>query len=82
MAVEVETEKQSGRIVEVKEIDNMSCQVKEHSRYNYTKAIIYVHEFDLENAEEFKEGLKAQHHVTDIQLASFIETLPELKYLY
>ena len=63
--VEEETKEQSERIVEVKEVDNIPCHVKEHPRYNYTKAIIYVHEFDLESIEEFKEGLRAHYNVAE-----------------
>ena len=74
VAVEVETKEQSERMVEVKETDNIPCHVKEHPRYNYTKAVIYVHEFELENVEEFKEGLKAQYDLTETQPASFIKT--------
>ena len=38
-----------------------------------TNAIIYVHEFYLENVE-FKEGLKAQYNLTKIQPAPFFKT--------
>ena len=72
--VEVGTKKQSERITEVEKIDNIQYQIKVHPRYNYAKAIIYVHEFEMENIEEFKEGLKLKYNITDIQPAPFIKT--------
>ena len=53
-------------MVSVKKGDCFPCEVKIHPRFNYMKAIIYVHEFDLENIDEFKQGLKESFNITDI----------------
>ena len=74
VTVEVSTKEQSEKITSIKQVDNIPCVVKAHPRFNYVKALIYVHEFDLENVDEFKRGLEEKYNITDIQPAPFIKT--------
>ena len=49
----------------IKKVDGFPCEVKIHARFNYMETIIYVHEFDLENIDEFKQVLKESYNITD-----------------
>ena len=74
VAVEMENggieEKMSG----IKEVYGLPCEVTTHPKYNFNKGLIYVHEFDLENLEEFKADLQTKYNIVDVQPANFIKT--------
>ena len=74
VTVEVSRKEQSEKMAPIKEVDGFPCEVKIHSRFNGIKGIIYVHEFDLKNIEEFKQGLNERYNITDIIPAPFIKT--------
>ena len=61
-------------ICAIDKIDGISCKVLLHSKYNHSKGLIYVYEYDLEDIEEFKTGLHEQYKVIDVQQATFIKT--------
>ena len=48
------SEEQMKRIISV---NNMPCEVALHARYNCIKGLIYLYMYDIDNVEEFKEGL-------------------------
>ena len=74
ITVEVSRKEQSEKMALIKKVDGFPCDVKVHPRFNCTKAITYVHEFDLENIAEFKQGLKVSYSITDIIPAPFMKT--------
>ena len=75
VTVEVSRKEQSKKMASIKKVDGFPCEVKIHSRFNYfnyIEATIYVHEIDLENIYESKQGLKESYNITDIIPALFI----------
>ena len=61
-------------ICAIDKIDGISCKVLLVPKYNHTKGLIYVYEYDLEDTEEFKIGLQEQYNVIGVQQATFIKT--------
>ena len=57
-AVTVEIERgDDEKIRAIDKIDDIPCQVMMHPKFNYSKGLIYVYEYDLEEMQAFKEGL-------------------------
>ena len=74
LTVEISSQDQEEKVRAIKEIDGYPCEIVVHPRYNYTKALINVHEFDLDSIEEFKEELQSRYNIVDVQPATFIKT--------
>ena len=68
------SKEQGEKIRLITEVDGFSCKIEEHPRYSHKKAIIYVHELDLESLDEFKAELKSNYNITDVQPVPFIKT--------
>ena len=73
MTVEITSREQGDKIKDIKEMDGFPCEICKHPKYNYIRGLIYVHEFDLENVEDFKNGLQGTYNV-DVRPATFIKT--------
>ena len=74
LTVEVSSEKQGEYVREIKEVEGFPCEVVVHPRYNHNRALIYVHEFDIENMNDFKNELQTRYNIVDVQPATFIKT--------
>ena len=74
LTVEISSRDQGEKIRAIKKIDGYPCENVVNPRYNYTKALIYVHEFDLDSIEEFKGELQSRHKIVDVQPTTFINT--------
>ena len=74
MTVEVKKRKQSEKMAEITQVDGFKCKCVIHPRFNYSKGLIYIHDCDTENVEEFSVGLKERYIVIDVQAAPFIKT--------
>ena len=55
-------------------MDGVPCKIYKHPKYNCSRGLIYVHEFGLENVQDFKNGLQSTYNVVDVQPATFIKT--------
>ena len=55
-------------------MEGFPCEVIVHPKYNHNRALIYLHEFDLENMNDFKNKLQTRYNIVGIQPATFIKT--------
>ena len=76
VTVEVHSKEQAQKMHEITTVDGFTCETMVHPRYNHNKELIYTYEFDVENLEDFKAGLKEIYNITDVQ-ATFIKTKSE-----
>ena len=58
---------------EIYSVEEFQCAVRLHPRFNYSRGIIYIHEFDVDNTEEFKDYLQRRYSIIDMQSADFIK---------
>ena len=63
--------------ISITSVDNMPCEVALHARYNCFKGLIYLNEYDIDNVEEYKEGLQSNYIISDAEPAPFIKTKSE-----
>lgn len=77
MTVEVRSKSQAENMHRISKVEDFTCETTAHPKYNFTKALIYTYEFDIENLEEFKAGLQERYNITDVQQAGFIKTKSE-----
>ena len=73
MTVEVSSREQGGRVKDIREMDWFLCEIYEYSKYNNSGGLIYVHEFALENVEDFKDRVQSTYNVVDVQPVAFIQ---------
>ena len=69
--VEVHNGEQSAKILALENVCLTPCKAAPYERFNYITGLIYVSEFDIEDLEEFKEGLQ-DYNVDIIKRAAFI----------
>ena len=74
LTVEVNSQEQGERIEDIKEVEGIPCGIVVYPKYNHNKALIYVHEFDLENMEHFKRELQNRYNIADVQPETFVKT--------
>ena len=67
---------QATKILEIRNIADMACKASIHPQLNFTKGLIFLREFDLDEScfMDFKADLKAECDVLDIEPATFIKT--------
>ena len=71
--IKVRNEEQSKKVVSLQKIGDIKCKVDRHRYYNQTKGLIYIHEFNIENIETFKNELQEEYSVANVELATFIK---------
>ena len=72
LTVEVSSNKQAKKMYNLTEVDKFACETVPHLRFNHSKRRICTYEFDMENLEEFKQGLQERYNIMDLQLAKLI----------
>lgn len=75
--VEVINDNQGKKLMTLKNIKGISCQISKHSQFNQSKGIIYIMEYDIDDIEEFRLGLKENYNIVDVTKATFIKTRNE-----
>ena len=71
--VELERESQSVDILKLTSVADTPCTVSLHPRFNYQKGIIYIHEFDIDDVAQFREGLMSSYpNIANVEIAAFI----------
>ena len=64
----------------MKKVRDIECKVEKHRLYNQISGLIYIHEFDIEIVETFKEELREEYKISNVELANFIKLrYPETK---
>ena len=80
--VKVVDKDQADKIQNIDEIEGFSCNIAPHPRFSYSKGIIYIHESDIEEIDEFKEYMREKYNIIDVQPAKFIRLgIPKQKFL-
>ena len=72
--VEVCSREHGQTLSEITDVEDFHCQVSLHPRFNHRKGIIYTHEFEVENMDDFTEYLRNKYNVISVQPATFIKT--------
>jgi len=73
--VTVKSKQQSEDLKKLRALDSVPCRIAAHKTMNYSKGLIYVREFDIDE-EDLRVGL-ADQYVTDVKVASWIKTKNE-----
>ena len=84
MTVEVGKELSEEQIGELVRIDDMACEITEYPKYNSTKSLIYVYEYDIDNKRRFQSRIEKQFqhqrsttgivHKNEIRVSACIHT--------
>ena len=72
--IEAKNEEQSNKVTNIKKIKDYECTVEKYGRFNYVKGLIFLSEFEIEDLQEFKEGLQESYSVIEVEKASFIKS--------
>ena len=71
--IEITEKDQAEKVMEITSVKQFNCTVNKYDRFNHKKGLIYVSEFDIENVEDFKQGLQENYSVIDVEKATFIK---------
>ena len=74
LTIEAASKIQAQNLQQIDEVENCSCTVTLHPKFNYCKGIIYIYECDIEEIDEFRDYLGEKYNVIEIQPATFIRT--------
>ena len=55
----------------------MYCKTTFHPRFNTSKGLVLLSEFDIENLQQFQKELPAEYNIAEIERATFITTRSE-----
>ena len=72
--VELRNRMQAGRVVKMTHVQSKECNVTPHPSSNQSRGLIYIHEFDVSDFDDFQGGLKERYNISDIQEVAFIKT--------
>ena len=56
--VEVASNEQGLKMLNIKDLAGLEFQTSVHEQYNSCEGIVYLQEYDIDNVEEFTDGLK------------------------
>ena len=72
------TAQQVDQISKITNVYDIPCEVTDNSsmlaRYNSSKGLIYVNDYDVTNTTSFEEGLKRQYNICQVTPATWIKT--------
>ena len=51
LTIEVGSKQQARKLQDIESVEEFQCTVMLHPRFNYSRGIIYIHEFDVDNTE-------------------------------
>lgn len=74
--IEVIDENQAQKLPEIKKIQSFSCQTTSYDRFNQTKGLVYLNEFEEEHATDLRQGLMENYTIVKVEEARFIRTKP------
>ena len=72
--IEASNQEQSEKLENIESIKDLKCEVIPYDRFNYSKGLIFVSEFEISDLEEFKRGLQERYAVVRVERATFIKT--------
>ena len=70
--IKVKNEELGRKLLKVKEIMGVECTVEKHNYFNRSKGIIYIHEFDIDDLDDFKAGIMENYNVSQVKPIAFI----------
>ena len=65
---------QASRIQSLVHVGNISCKTTLHPRFNTSKGLIFLSEFDLNNLQQFQKELPGKYNIAEIERATFIKS--------
>ena len=71
--IEVYSREQEDKIIQMEAMCGIKCSVKEHSFYSECKGMIYVNNNEIIEVESFKEGLREEYSVTNVEQANWVK---------
>jgi len=76
--IKCRTPGQARMLLKTTEICGRSCNMQIHSHYNFTKGLIFIHEYDFSDTETFLSDLKeSDDRIEEAAVAHFIKTRNE-----
>ena len=72
--LKIRTLEESQRIEKMNKVVNIECKGEKHKLYNQSRGLIYIYEFDLDNIQEFSEGLQTEYNISKVELVTFIKS--------
>ena len=62
------------KLTDIFKIEGVPCRIMLHPTFNTSKVIIYLHDFDLDDVEQFERDLKQHYDIAEVVKATFIRT--------
>ena len=72
--IEVRDAMQGSKLVDITHIGQIKCHMAPHPTFNQSRGIIYIHDFDIYDIEQFKTNLKSNYNIAEVLKATFIKT--------
>ena len=74
LTLQVKSTTQANKCLEISSLMQNPCTITPHNKFNQSKGLIFVKEFDIEDVEEFKTELQRSYNIIEIEAANFIKT--------
>ena len=71
--MEAKNKEQSEKLTNIETNKTYGCTVEKYGRFNHIKGLIFLKEFDIEDMQEFKEGLQESYCSVEVERASYIK---------
>jgi len=71
--VQVSTEEQARKIVNLREVCGFICEVTEHPQFNTTKALIYTNDYHIKDTTRLEQALRDNYGVQSFEEATWIK---------
>jgi hypothetical protein len=73
LTILVEDALQGNKMADICTIGNIPCKTEKHQYLNNSKGIIYIQEYDVDDIDEFRNGLMENYNITRAEPAPFIK---------
>ena len=74
ITLQTRTAEQTLKCLEISSLAGKICKITPHWKFNTSKGLIFLKQFEIEDTEEFKINLREQYDVINVERASFIRT--------
>ena len=74
LTIQCRSKAQAEKIVKITKISNTECKIFPHAKFNQSKGLIFLKEFDIEDVEELENELGTTYNVARVERANFIKT--------
>ena len=74
LSIQCRSKTQAEKIVKIKNVSNTDCNIFPHAKFNQSKGLIFLNEFDIEDVKELETELRSTYNVARVERADFIKT--------